>query len=394
MGGEPRFLIRGRGAHVIDADGRSYVDLVGAWGPMILGHAHPDVVQAVTHAARRGLGFGAPTAAEVELAERIVESFDSIEKVRLVTSGTEATMTAIRIARAATGRARIVKMAGCYHGHSDGLLARAGSGAATLGVPDSAGVPPEIASLTSVVEYGDAQALIAALEADPPPAAVILEPVPANMGVVPPPDGYLEAVVEAAAAAGALTIFDEVISGFRIARGGAQERYRVRADLTCLGKVIGGGMPVGAVGGRAQLMDLLAPDGPVYQAGTLAGNPVACAAGRETLRLLTPDVYAALERRGAELETGLREAIARAGVRAAVQRVGSLLTVFFGVEGVGSFGDAKRCDTDAFARFFRAMVERGVYLPPSQYEAWFLSAAHGEAEIEEIIAAARAALAA
>ena len=383
---------RAQGAYLWDVDGHSYVDLVCAWGPLVAGHAQPDVVRAVCEAASRGTGFGAPTSIEVEIAERIVAAVPSIEKVRLVTSGTEATMTAIRIARAATNRARIVKLAGCYHGHSDQLLVRAGSGAATFGVPDSAGVPGDISRLTSVVEYNDVAALEATLAAGPPVAAVILEPVAANMGVVPPTAGYLQAVRRATGAAGALLIFDEVISGFRVARGGAQELYGVDADLTCLGKIIGGGLPVGAVGGRADLLDLLAPSGPVYQAGTLAGNPVACSAGVATLDLLTPEAYRRLESTSAELEAGLRAAIAETGVEATVQRVGSLLTLFFGRRSVSCFAEASTCDTAAFGRFFRAMFERGVNLPPSQFEAWFVSLAHGEDEVRRIVEATRDAL--
>lgn len=381
---------RARGAYLWDADDNRYVDVVCEWGPLIAGHAHPDVLRAVTDAASRGLGFGAPTAIEVELAERIVAAVPSIEKVRLVTSGTEATMTAIRIARAATKRDRIVKLAGCYHGHSDQLLVRAGSGAATFGVPDSAGVPADISRLTSVVEYNDLPAMQAALQSGPPVAAVIIEPIAANMGVVPPAPGYLEALRRATSAAGTLLIFDEVISGFRVARGGAQELYGVVPDLTCLGKVIGGGLPVGAVGGRADLMDQLAPAGPVYQAGTLSGNPVACSAGVATLDLLTTESYVALEKSAALLEDGLREAIASARVHATVQRVGSLLTMFFGVDEVRDFTTASRSDTAAFARFFRAMIARGVNLPPSQFEAWFLS--HGTTEVELLVEATRQAL--
>lgn len=383
---------RAQGAYLWDADDNRYVDVVCEWGPLIAGHAHPDVLRAVTDAASRGLGFGAPTAIEVELAERIVAAVPSIEKVRLVTSGTEATMTAIRIARAATKRDRIVKLAGCYHGHSDQLLVRAGSGAATFGVPDSAGVPADISRLTSVVEYNDLPAMQAALQSGPPVAAVIVEPIAANMGVVPPAPGYLEALRRATSAAGTLLIFDEVISGFRVARGGAQELYGVVPDLTCLGKVIGGGLPVGAVGGRADLMDQLAPAGPVYQAGTLSGNPVACSAGVATLDLLTSESYVALEKSAALLEDGLREAIAFAGVHATVQRVGSLLTLFFGVDEVRDFTSASRSDTAAFARFFRSMIAHGVNLPPSQFEAWFLSLAHGTTEVELLVEATRQAL--
>jgi len=392
VGGNPCFVNRAQGAYLWDVDGNRYVDLVCAWGPLIAGHAHADVLRAIADTAARGTGFGAPTSIELDLAERIVASVPSIEKVRLVTSGTEATMTAIRLARAATGRGRIVKFAGCYHGHSDHLLVRAGSGAATFGVPDSAGVPDEISRLTTVVEYNDVEGLERALAASPPVAAVILEPIAANMGVVPPRDGYLARIRELTRAAGTLLIFDEVISGFRVAAGGAQELYGVTPDLTCLGKVIGGGLPVGAVGGRAELMDLLAPLGPVYQAGTLSGNPVACSAGLATLSLLTKDAYQQLEKTSAALESGLHEAIVSAGVNATVQRVGSLLTLFFGLTRAESFVDAAKADTAAFGRFFRAMIERGVYLPPSQYEAWFVSLAHGPQEIATIVDAARAAL--
>lgn len=383
---------RAQGAYLWDVDDNRYVDLVCEWGPLIAGHAHPDVLRAVISAAANGLGFGAPTAIEVELAERIVAAVPSIEKVRLVTSGTEATMTALRIARAATKRDRIVKLAGCYHGHSDQLLVRAGSGAATFGVPDSAGVPADVSRLTSVVEYNDVAAMQEALQAGPPVAAVILEPIAANMGVVPPDPGYLAEIRRITRDAGTILIFDEVISGFRVARGGAQELYGVAPDLTCLGKIIGGGLSVGAVGGRADLMEQLAPVGPVYQAGTLSGNPVACSAGVATLDLLTSEAYVALERSSALLEVGLHEAIASAGVHATVQRVGSLLTLFFGVDEVRDFRAASTSDTGAFARFFRAMNERGVNLPPSQFEAWFLSLAHGASDIERIVEATRESL--
>jgi glutamate-1-semialdehyde 2,1-aminomutase len=393
VGGEPPFIVRGNGAEIWDADGNVFLDLVGAWGPLIAGHARQEVVEAVSQAALRGTGFGAPTPVEVELAELIAQAFASIEKVRLVTSGTEAVMTALRIARAATGRSRIIKANGCYHGHHDSMLVRAGSGLATFGVPDSAGVPEQISALTTVVEYNDLAGLDNALTTGPPTAAVIIEPVAANMGVVPPAPGYLAGVVESAHRAGALVIFDEVITGFRLARGGAQERFAVAADLTCLGKIIGGGLPVAAVGGRAPLMDLLAPLGPVYQAGTLSGNPIACSAGVATIKLLTPAAYESLEVRGAELETGIQRAIARTGARAVVQRVGSLLTLFFGVESVRDFRRAQACDLEGFARFFRRMFERGIYLPPSQFEAWFLSLAHGGQEISRIVTAVDGALA-
>jgi glutamate-1-semialdehyde 2,1-aminomutase len=392
VGGNPCFVNRAQGAYLWDVDDNCYVDVVCEWGPLIAGHAHPEVLRAVNDAAARGLGFGAPTAIEVELAERIVAAVPSIEKVRLVTSGTEATMTAIRLARAATKRDRIVKLAGCYHGHSDQLLVRAGSGAATFGVPDSAGVPADVSRLTSVVEYNDLPAMQAALQTGPPVAAVILEPIAANMGVVPPAAGYLAELRRLTSAVGALLIFDEVISGFRVARGGAQELYGVVPDLTCLGKIIGGGLPVGAVGGRTEIMDQLAPAGPVYQAGTLSGNPVACSAGVATLDLLTREAYVALERSADLLETGLRDAIASAGIHATVQRVGSLLTLFFGVDEVRDFASASSSDTAAFGRFFRAMIARGVNLPPSQFEAWFLSLAHGPTEVERIVEATREAL--
>ena len=299
-------------------------------------------------------------------------------------------MTAIRIARGATGRDRIIKMDGCYHGHSDGLLVKAGSGAATLGVPDSAGVPDPIGSLTSVVPYNDLDALRASLQEKNPVAAVIIEPVAANMGVVPPDPGYLEGVLEATHQAGGLVIFDEVITGLRVARGGAQELYGLRPDLTALGKVIGGGLPLAAVGGRADLMDYLAPVGPVYQAGTLSGNPVASTSGKETMKLLTPDAYERLEKSGAQLEAGLRERMQSAGVPGCVQRVGSLLTLFFGVTEVRNFEQARQNDTEAFARFFQAMSAAGVNLPPSSFEAWFVSLAHGDAEVERVLEAAEA----
>jgi len=392
VGDDPFFVVRGEGAYIWDADGNSYVDYVCAWGPLIAGHAPTRVIQAIVETTRCGTAFGAPSPREVELAEQIREAFPSIEKLRLVTSGTEATMTAIRIARAATGRSRIVKVDGCYHGHSDGLLVRAGSGAATFGVPDSAGVPEEISRLTSIVPFHDLAAMRTAITSGPPVAAIIIEPIPANMGVVPPDREYLEGVLLAAREAGTLVIFDEVISGFRVARGGAQELFGLSADLTCLGKIIGGGLPLAAVGGRGDLLDLLAPEGPVYQAGTLAGSPVACTAGVETIRLLSDEAYARLEESSAALERGLCAAIADAHIVATVQRVGSLLTLFFGVPAVRDFSDARRCDVEAFGRFFRGMIARGVNLPPSQFEAWFVSLEHGPAEIEATVAAAREAL--
>ena len=392
VGAQPKPIVRGRGAYVIDTEGREYVDMVCAFGPLIAGHAHPDVVRAVEEAARRGLGFGALNPPEVELAERVVAAVPGVERIRLVTSGTEATMTALRIARAATGRERILKFAGCYHGHHDALLVRAGSGAATFGVPDSAGVPAALSRLTSVVEFNDLAALAASLAEDPPPAALIVEPVPANMGVVPAESGFLGRAVELARQAGALVIFDEVITGFRLARGGAQQLEGLVPDLTCLGKIIGGGLSVAAVGGRADLMDLLAPVGPVYQAGTLAGNPVACAAGRATLDLLDESAYARLEARTAELAAGIESLLRARGDTACVQRRGSMLTLFFGRERVRNYAEARTCDTTRFARFFNGMVEHGVLLPASQYEAWFVSLAHEDREIERVLAAVEGAL--
>jgi glutamate-1-semialdehyde 2,1-aminomutase len=373
VGGEPRVLVRGQGAHVWDADGNRLIDYVGSWGPMILGHAHPTVVAAITEAATRGTSFGAPTPGEVELAEEIVAAMPSIERLRFVSSGTEADMSALRVARAFTGRDGIVKMAGGYHGHADALLVRAGSGAS--GLPASAGVTDGAARDTLIAEYNDLDSA-ARLLRDGDVAALIVEPVAANMGVVPPAPGYLAGLRELTARHGTLLILDEVITGFRVSRGGAQQRYDVTPDLTVLGKIIGGGLPVGAYGGRAGVMALVAPDGPVYQAGTLSGNPLAMAAGLATLRTLTPAVYARLESFGARLEAGLLEAAAEAGAAVRIARVASLLTVFFD-------------EPAEFAQFFHAMLDAGVMLPPSQQEAWFISAAHGDAELTATLDAAR-----
>jgi glutamate-1-semialdehyde 2,1-aminomutase len=397
VGGNPLFIQRARGAEIVDADGRGYLDFVGSWGPMLLGHAHPAVVAAIAARAKLGTSFGAPTAAEVRLARLLVDAVPSVEEVRLVSSGTEATMSALRLARAATGRDGIVKLAGCYHGHVDALLVRAGSGALTLGVPDSPGVPEALAALTITAEFNDTQGLRTLLrQRGRDIAAVIVEPVAGNMGVVPPAPGFLEMLREETAQSGSLLVFDEVITGFRVAWGGAQERYGVIPDMTCLGKIIGGGMPLAAFGGRRDLMDRLAPMGPVYQAGTLSGNPVSVAAGLETLEQVrkTPRAYERLEELGALAENGLRQAAAAAGVRASVNRVGSMLTLFLGVEEVGSYAAARRADTARFARFFRGMLEEGIYLPPSQFEAMFISLAHTEADIERLVAAARKALSA
>ena len=396
VGGSPIFIQRGRGATVIDADGVSYVDFVGSWGPLILGHAHPRVVEAIGDRAKAGTSFGAPTAIEVELAKLLVDAVPSIEQVRLLSSGTEATMTALRIARAATGRARIVKFDGCYHGHSDALLVRAGSGALTLGVPDSPGVPAALADLTTVLPYNDVGAVETAFAAHGPEiAAVIVEPVVGNMGVVPPRPGFLEAVREQCTRAGTVLIFDEVITGFRVAWGGAQARYGVRPDLTCLGKIVGGGMPLAAVGGEARLMQMLAPAGPVYQAGTLSGNPVSVAAGLATLKTLrdTPGAYERLESFGAAAAEVLEAALRASGRRGCVNRVGSMLTLFFGVDRVVDYAQgAAHCDTEAFSRFFLGMLEAGIYLPPSQFEAMFISLAHTAADLDRLGAAALAVL--
>ena len=380
----PLFAASGEGAHLVDADGRRYVDWVMSWGPLLFGHADPETVEAVVAAARRGTSFGASTEAEVELAEEIADAVPSIESVRLVSSGTEAAMSAIRLARAATGRDRILKFAGCYHGHADALLAEAGSGLATLGIPSTPGVPSAVTADTLVVPYNDLAAVEAA--ADDSLAAVLVEPVAGNMGVVPPEPGFLEGLRAVCDRVGALLVFDEVITGFRVARGGAQERFGVLPDLTILGKILGGGLPVGAFGGRRDVMERLAPAGDVYQAGTLSGNPLATAAGLSVLRRLRdPAVYEELERRGARLEAGLREA------GATVQRVGAMLTVFQREGAVRNLADAQASDADRYAAVFRALLERGVYVAPSQYEALFLSLAHGDEEIDRTVEAFAAA---
>jgi glutamate-1-semialdehyde 2,1-aminomutase len=379
---------------VWDVDDNEYVDYVGSWGPLILGHAHPDVLAAVFEAAARGTTFGAPTEIEVRFAEAVHAAVPSMEMLRCVSSGTEATMSAIRLARGFTGRAKIVKVDGGYHGHADFLLVEAGSGAATLGIPGSAGVPPGIAQDTLVVPWNDLAAMEATIAANPGEiAAVIVEPVCGNMGVVPPAPGYLAGLRELTTGAGALLIFDEVITGFRVARGGAQALYGVTPDLTCLGKVIGGGLPAAAFGGRADVMRRLAPLGPVYQAGTLSGNPLALAAGLKTIDLLArPGTYERLDALGARLEGGLVAAARAAGVKATVNRVGSLMTTFFSDGPVVDYASAKRSDTARYGRFFRAMLTRGFYLAPSQYEAAFVSLAHTHEDIDRTIQAAGAAL--
>jgi glutamate-1-semialdehyde 2,1-aminomutase len=395
VGGTPVFVASGSKGRIRDVDGNEYVDLVASWGPMILGHAHPDVVAAITEAARQGTSFGAPTERESLLAEEIRSAFPAIEKLRLVSSGTEAAMSAIRAARGFTGRDVMLKFEGCYHGHADGLLVQAGSGAATLGSPSSAGVPEAYTRLTRVATYNDLDDVDRVVQdVRDDLAAIVVEPVAANMGVVPPAPGFLEGLRERCDRWGALLVFDEVISGFRVARGGAAERYCVRPDLVVLGKIIGGGLPVGAYGGRADVLARVAPLGRVYQAGTLSGNPISVAAGLATLRLLDAAIYERLEASGARLGALLADAAKDAGASVAIQRVGSLLTPFFGApaHGVRSWNDAKGCDAAAYGRFFHAMLDRGVYLPPSAFEAMFVGAAHDEADFGVVAAAARDAM--
>jgi glutamate-1-semialdehyde 2,1-aminomutase len=395
VGRPPLILERGAGPYVWDVDGRRYVDYVGAWGPAILGHALPAVVEAVTGAARNGFALGATHPLEIELAEAIHHAMPSMERVRFTSSGTEAVMSALRVARAATGRDLVVKFAGAYHGHSDGLLVEAGSGLATQAIAGSAGVPEAVAATSIVLPYNDPEA-VSRTFADQPGqiAAIVVEPVVANAGVIPPAAGYLHHLREVAHADGALLVFDEVITGFRLGRGGAQGRFGVAPDLTTLGKIIGGGMPIGAYGGRADLMDLVAPAGPVYQAGTLSGHPLSMAAGIATLGELDDERYTILEESAGVLATGLTEAAARAGREVAIARVGSLLTVFFRSAPPTDAAEAFMSDRAAFARFFGAMLDRGVLLPPSQFEAWFVSMAHGPAEIKATLDAARWAFAA
>jgi glutamate-1-semialdehyde 2,1-aminomutase len=395
--GEPFFVAAGRGGRVRDADGTSYIDYVQSYGPLLFGHSPPFVVRALARAARGGTSFGAPTEREVRLAERVVHAVPSIEMVRFVNSGTEAAMSAIRLARGATGRARIVKTEGGYHGHADGFLVSAGSGVATLGIAGSPGVPDEVAALTTVVPYNDTAALEEAFRRFPEEiAAFTVEPVAANMGVVPPQPGYLEAARELTARHGALLVFDEVITGFRLASGGAQEISGVRPDLTVLGKIIGGGLPVGAYGGRRDLMEKVAPSGRVYQAGTLSGNPLAMAAGIAMLKEIDlHPPYAELERKGALLEAGVREAIRSTGAEDSVtyQRVGSLSTLFFAPGPIQDFAAARRSDTGRYATFFHALRERRIFLPPAQFEAWFVSTAHTDADLRRTARAVGEALA-
>lgn len=394
VGADPLFISRGEGGYVVDADGKQYIDLIGSWGPLIIGHAHPEVMAAVTDAMRHGTTFGAPTEIEVRFAETVRRIVPSMEKVRAVSSGTECTMSALRLARGFTGRAKIIKADGGYHGHADCLLVAAGSGAATLGIPGSAGVPAGAAADTIIVPYNDLGAIERAFAAHPGDiAAVIIEPVAGNMGLVVPAPGYLPGLRELTARNGTVLIFDEVMTGLRVAYGGAQALYGIKPDLTCIGKIIGGGLPAAAFGGHAEIMDKLAPLGPVYQAGTLSGNPLAMAAGLKTMEILgRPGAYERLEQLSARLAEGLLAAAKDAGVSACVNRVGSMLTLFLTAGPVTDYASAKTSDTERFALFFRGMRARGVFLPPSQYEAMFVSLAHSDDDIERVISAAREAL--
>lgn len=394
VGGTPVFLARGEGAFVWDADGNRYTDFLGSWGPLILGHSHPAVIAAIADAAKQGTTFGASTEREIQLGEAIRSAFPSLERMRFVSSGTEATMSALRAARGFTGRSKLIKIDGGYHGHADMLLASAGSGAATLGIPGSAGVTASAVADTIIVPFNDEQAMAAAFAANKGQvAAIIIEPIPGNMGLVPPKPGYLQAMRRLCDQEGTVLIFDEVISGFRAGPGGAQGLFGIRPDMTCLGKIVGGGLPLGVYGGRADIMKVIAPDGPVYQAGTLSGNPLAMAAGLAMLAQIKADSYQRLETMGARLEAGIRQAIASAKIAACIQRIGSAFTLFFCTGPVTDFASAKVANTKHYAAFFHGMLERGFYLPPAQLEAGFVSLAHTDAEIDSFVVAATETLA-
>lgn len=391
VGGTPLFIERAQGAYMFDADGNKYIDYVGSWGPMIVGHAHPAVLEAVQKAVAKGASYGAPTAVEVELAKMVVEAVPSFEMVRFVNSGTEATMSALRLARAYAKRDKIIKFEGCYHGHADMLLVQAGSGVTTLGLPDSPGVPKETVAHTLVAKYNDLESVKTLFEKYPGQiAAIIVEPIGGNMGVVPPEDGFLAGLKSITQANGALLIFDEVMTGFRVAYGGAQELFDITPDLTCFGKIIGGGFPVGAYGGRREIMEMVAPVGPVYQAGTLSGNPVAMTAGIETLKILQQsDTYKKLDRLSQMLSIGLKEAADKTNIPIYQTRVGAMSCLFFTLGKISDFESAKTSDTARYAKYFHGMLQRGVYFAPSQFEAAFVSLAHSESDIEKTVAAAR-----
>jgi glutamate-1-semialdehyde 2,1-aminomutase len=394
VSGEPIFIKEAKGSELVGADGTRYIDFIGSWGPMILGHAHPEVIRAVQEAATRGLSYGAPTELEVTFAEQLSKIYPNLEKLRCVSSGTEATMSAIRVARGFTKRDCVVKFEGCYHGHADHLLVKAGSGLATFGVPDSGGVPKGTALTTLTARFNDLPALEALFnERGAEIACVITEPVVGNMGCVPPDPGFLEGIIALCRAHGAVSIFDEVMTGCRLARGGAAERFGLRPDMTTLGKIVGGGMPLAVYGAREEIMNVVAPLGPVYQAGTLSGNPIAVSAGLATLARLDAALYEKLESLGARLEEGLSTAITKSGAKACVQRVGSMITLFFTEGPVRSWDDADRCDRKAFSRFHGELLSAGVYWPPAQFEAAFISGAHTEAQIDRTIDAATTALA-
>jgi glutamate-1-semialdehyde 2,1-aminomutase len=396
VGGDPIFIDRAKGCRFTDVDGNEYIDHVCSWGPLILGHANNAILERLSEVAANGTSFGIPTALETELADRIVDVVPSIEKVRLVSSGTEATMSAIRLARGYTGRDFVVKFEGCYHGHADGLLVKAGSGATTLGVPTSAGVPADYAKYTLTLPYNNVDSVRELCDAKGSEiACIIVEPVAGNMGVIPPEPGFLEGLREITSQHGIVLVFDEVITGFRLGLGGAQKTFGVTPDLTTLGKIIGGGLPVGAYGGRAEIMDRLAPTGPVYQAGTLSGNPLAVAAGLTTIELLSEDgTYEKLDKLGDRLATGLRQAAEKAGIKTYHTRIGSMMCMFFTNQPVRNYQGALNCDTELYARYFHAMLDRGIYLAPSQFEACFVSLAHTESDIDQTIAQATEALAA